>query len=204
MKFYADPFAIEPRGMSTDGKHGMIINKLEALNKMLKNKHYGDTGPSTEQEMDLGIRPHSGLINIELQAQMDEFAKMKMEDGRNQDRSAPLFEEMFFDKSLENIEEFLKSEEPEDPDEREKRRQEGVLIERDVKLLQGLININFGVKGTEKRSYGVGPSSLLGREDLNADIADFNAPSNAGSTRGFGVIEFDNNEDMNNLHSWAK
>ena len=176
--------------MSTDGKNGMIINKLEALNKMLKNKHYGDTGPSTEQEMDLGIRPHSRFVNIELQAKMDEFAKMKMEDERNQERratNAPAIEENSLNESLGNIEEFLNCEEPEDPDEREKRRQEGLLIEGDMKLLGVMFPSfleNFENVGDEKNVEITLPGS--------------------SSLRSMGRLEFGNNEDMKNLQPWAK
>ena len=169
--------------MSTDGKNGMIKNRLEALKKRLKNKHYGDTGPSTEQEMDLGIRPHSRFVNIELQAKMDDFEKMKMEDERNQERratNAPAFEENSLDESLGNFEEFLNCEEPEDPEEREKRRQEGVLIERDVKLIERFVDSSFGVKRF------VGASSLHDMVDFNATPAGSTPAGSRGRGRGRG------------------
>ena len=158
--------------MSLEENHGMIKNRLEALKKRLKNKHYGDTGSSTEQEMDLGIRPHSRFVNIELQAKMDDFEKMKMEDERNQERratNAPAFEENSLDESLGNFEEFLNCEEPEDPEEREKRRQEAFLIKEDMNVLEGMFTDfqKYGGIGDELKNLEVGPSSLPDREGLN-------------------------------------
>ena len=152
-------------------KQARII-KIKSLKKKLESKHFKDADPSTEQEIDLGIRPHSRFVNTELQAKMDEFEKMKMEDERNQERRAtnpPAFEEKSLNESLGNFEEFLNCEEPEDPEEREKRRQEAFLIKEDMNVLEGMFTDfqKYGGIGDELKNLEVGPSSLPDREGLN-------------------------------------
>jgi len=177
-----DLFEIKSRPEMSIEKQARII-KIKSLKKKLESKHFKDADPSTEQEIDLGIRPHSRFVNTELQAKMDEFEKMKMEDERNQERrasNAPSFEEKSLNESLGNIEEFLNCEEPEDPEEREKRRQEGVLIEKDVKLIEGFVDSSFGVKRF------VGASSLHDMVDFNATPAGSTPAGSRGRGRGRG------------------
>ena len=72
-----------------------------------------------------------------------------VENGSKQGYSSKPFKQLSLEESLQKIEKFYKSEEPVDPEEREKRRQKEAQIEEKMKILEDLIDSSVGGESLE-------------------------------------------------------
>ena len=143
-----------------------IRNRLIKLNTLRKKKRYEETksnDPSTVCNLEFDRNQIvSSVVYNPLQLQT--------------------FEQLSLEEILEEYEKFYLSKEPEDPKEREKRKQIGAMVEEKLKNLEDLLDRSDAYKSIQI-------------DGLDADIA--------GSSSALGEFETGDDEDLKALHNWA-
>ena len=176
-----------------------IKSKIAIINKLRKGSRYEETS-----DYIIDFDPNE-FVTSEVLAKVDEAAK-NLENGSK--HSAPLetIEQLSLEESLEVFEKVYESKEPEDPEEREKRKQIEAQIEKRLYILEDLIDSSIDNEEKSKICEDLLISSdedpldnlpTIQTEGLNADVA-------GSSSTAFGEHEIGNDEDMKVLHNWAK
>ena len=109
-----------------------LKNELAKINTSRKGSRYEETS-----DYIIDFDPNE-FVTSEVLAKVDEAAK-NLENGSK--HSAPLetIEQLSLEESLEEYKKLYQSKEPEDPEERKKRKQEEARIEKEIKFLEDLI-----------------------------------------------------------------
>ena len=188
--------------MSMAKKMG-IKYKIAKLNKLRKRRLHEETNSDDPTVCNVEF-DRNQIVNSDVQARMEEATKSL---GIGSKHNAPLetIEQLSWEESLEVFEKIFKSKEPEDPEEREKRKQIEAQIEKRLYIFEDLIDSSIDNEEKSKICEDLLISSdedpldnlpTIQTEGLNADVA--------GSSTAFGEHEIGNDEDMKVLHNWAK
>ena len=192
--------------MSMAKKMG-IKYKIAKLNKLRKRRLHEETNSDDPTVCNVEF-DRNQIVNSDVLDKMDEATKslgIYLENGSKHIAPLETIEQLSMEESLEVYEKIYRSKEPEDPEEREKRKQIEAQIEKRLYIFEDLIDSSIDNEEKSKICEDLLISSdedpldnlpTIQTEGLNADVA--------GSSTAFGEHEIGNDEDMKVLHNWAK